>query len=497
MLPIDPPAWARDIVLYQIFPDRFASSDRVPKPGPLEAWDSPPTNEGFKGGDLRGVIEHLDHLTALGISALYLTPIFQSAANHRYHTYDYFRVDPLLGGDGALRELVDACHARDIRVVLDGVFNHVGRGFWPFHHVLENGGASPYREWFHLDPAVVHDGAQLDAYPPAGEPPTGYRGWWNLPALPKLNLANNEVRGHLLDVVEHWLRFGIDGWRLDVPLEIDDPSFWQAVHKRARSINPEAWIVAEIWHDAPEAMIANHFDGQMDYPLTEAILSFAGAGVLDERIVAQHDELARNIHAVDAAGFAARLGAIGDRSWASGEPAPANLTLLGSHDTPRVRSMLGNDRAAVRLAYLLLFTLPGAPCVYYGDEVGIEGEMDPGCRAAMPWDRPETWDRDLLGFVSALARYRNAHPELRADGITVTGAAWGAIGLQRGSTLVAINAGTEPATVALGWDPSGTTELAVPIATDSGLTSITARQLDGRFVIDVPARTGLIIPGPG
>ncbi|HEY5113141.1 MAG TPA: alpha-amylase family glycosyl hydrolase, partial [Coriobacteriia bacterium] len=130
-----PPAWVRDAVFYQVFPDRFARSLRVAKPGPLEAWDAPPTAHGFKGGDLMGIAEHLDELADLGVTALYLTPVFSSASNHRYHTYDYLAVDPLLGGTPALRELVDALHARGMRIVLDGVFNHVGRGFWPFHHV--------------------------------------------------------------------------------------------------------------------------------------------------------------------------------------------------------------------------------------------------------------------------------------------------------------------------------------------------------------------------
>ena len=140
------PDWVKDAVFYQIFPDRFAKSDRVRKDGlHLEAWDTPPTTYGFKGGDLAGVTDHLDYLQDLGITALYFNPIFASAANHRYHTYDYLNVDPILGGNAALRELIDAAHARDIRVVPDGVFNHASRGFWQFHHTLENGASSPYR----------------------------------------------------------------------------------------------------------------------------------------------------------------------------------------------------------------------------------------------------------------------------------------------------------------------------------------------------------------
>ena len=152
---VDTPAWVRDAAFYQIFPDRFAASERLRKPGAVEPWDTPPTTHGFKGGDLLGIAEHLDYLEDLGINAIYMTPIFQSASNHRYHTYDYYNVDPLLGGDAALRELLDRAHERGMRVVLDGVFNHTGRGFWPFHHILETGAASPYRDWFHLDEDVL------------------------------------------------------------------------------------------------------------------------------------------------------------------------------------------------------------------------------------------------------------------------------------------------------------------------------------------------------
>ena len=164
----DTPAWVREAIFYQVFPDRFASSDRVHKPGRLQPWDAPPTLDGFKGGDLRGVTEHLGYLEDLGITALYLNPVFQSASNHRYHTYDYFAVDPLLGGDDALRELLDAAHDRGMRVVLDGVFNHTGRGFWPFHHILETGADSPYRGWFHIDQARLDSGQPLLAYPRRG-----------------------------------------------------------------------------------------------------------------------------------------------------------------------------------------------------------------------------------------------------------------------------------------------------------------------------------------
>ena len=284
---VDSPAWVRDAVFYQVFPDRFASSLRVPKPGPLEPWSAPPTSSGFKGGDLLGIVDRLGYLGDLGVTALYLTPIFTSASNHRYHTDDYFSVDPLLGGDAALRELIDAVHARGMQIVLDGVFNHTGRGFWPFHHVVETGAASPYRGWFHLDEAVLSGERHLRAYPtpdetaeidrlrgegtPSGlasQQVLGYRAWWDLPALPKLDIDEPHVREMLFSVAEHWLRYGIDGWRLDVPEEIDDPDFWREFRHRVRTVNPDAYIVGEIWRVAPEWVSGDRFDALMNYPLT-------------------------------------------------------------------------------------------------------------------------------------------------------------------------------------------------------------------------------------
>ena len=198
---IQTPEWARHAVFYQIFPDRFARSERVKKPVNLEPWDSPPTSRGFKGGDLLGVVEHLDYLEALGITAIYFNPIFQSAANHRYHTHDYFRVDPILGGDAALRVLLDAAHARGIRVILDGVFNHASRGFYQFNHLMENGPASPYTEWFRVREFP------LNAFDDHKKP--NYACWWDNRELPQLNtdhiqaVSYTHLRAHetVLDLV--------------------------------------------------------------------------------------------------------------------------------------------------------------------------------------------------------------------------------------------------------------------------------------------------------
>ncbi len=428
---VDTPAWVRDAVFYQIFPDRFASSPRVPKPGPLEAWDAPPTDHGFKGGDLLGIVEHLDYLQDLGVNAIYLTPIFQSASNHRYHTYDYFHVDPLLGGDAALRELLDVAHERRMRVILDGVFNHTGRGFWPFHHVLENGPASPYRDWFHLDPDVLAGRRDLQPYPGRDVPRGGWLGydaWWDLPALPKLNTAHADVREYLLRVAEHWLQFGIDGWRLDVPKEIDDPSFWAAFRQRCRAVRADAYLVGEIWETAPEWVSGDRFDALMDYPLGEAILGYVGGSSLDMAAVLGHHEYRDHLRPLDGPGFAARLVEL--LAVYDPDVVAVQLNLLGSHDTPRALTVLGHDRAALRLAVLLQCLLPGAPCVYYGDEIGLAGGNDPASRGAFPWD-PAAWDHELRGFVRAALALRASDAALRHGATSIVGAYGPALAIER------------------------------------------------------------------
>jgi len=236
------PDWVKHAVFYQIFPDRFARSDSLDKPHNLEPWDSDPTPFGYKGGDLVGVRERLDYLQDLGVTALYFNPIFQSACNHRYHTHDYYKVDPLLGGDEAFDALLVECQRRGVRMVLDGVFNHASRGFFQFNDVLENGPASPWLDWFtfYEHPANAYDHAR----------PPGFQAWAGLHALPKLNTDNPQVREYLMRVGEYWLRKGIDGWRLDVPFEIHSDGFWQEFRQRAKSINPDAYIVGEIWGDS-------------------------------------------------------------------------------------------------------------------------------------------------------------------------------------------------------------------------------------------------------
>ena len=185
-------------------PTALRARRQFPNRPNLQPWGSVPTFHGYQGGDLIGVVEHLDHLITLGVNAIYFNPVFRSASNHRYHTHDYFQVDPMLGGNDALRALLDAAHARGIRVVLDGVFNHASRGFFQFNDILENGAESAYLDWFTVQ------GWPLRPY---GSAHPNYVAWWGNPALPKFNTARPRFADFLFDVARHWVEFGIDSQR--------------------------------------------------------------------------------------------------------------------------------------------------------------------------------------------------------------------------------------------------------------------------------------------
>lgn len=396
------PTWIQDAIFYQIFPDRFALSDKLEKPPNLQAWDAPPTSNAYKGGDLLGVIERLGWLTELGVNAIYFNPVFQSASNHRYHTHDYFRVDPLLGGDEVFDRLLEACRERGIRVVLDGVFNHASRGFLQFNDLLENGAESPWVDWFHVQ------AWPLRAYRES-EPPN-YSAWWGLHALPKFNTENRQVREFIMRVAEHWIRRGADGWRLDVPEEIKTDGFWEEFRRRVKSANPEAYLVGEIWGDASGwTNRAVRFDGTMNYLFTGAVLSFAAGKRIRDEVVEGANYQVRPPK--DANAYADAIDCLFDRY----DPASmrSNLNLLSSHDTPRAITAAGGDVDSMILAALLLFTFPGPPCVYYGEEIGLEGARDPDCRRGFPWDKPDSWNRDLLQAYKSLIALRRDHAALR------------------------------------------------------------------------------------
>ena len=365
------PEWVKSAVFYQIFPDRFARSPRYVPPGHFENWGAKPKTSGFCGGNLRGIIEHLDYIERVGANAVYLCPIFMSAANHRYHTVDYFRIDPVLGSLDDFDELVREIHRRGMRLILDGVFNHCSRGFFPFLSVMEEGEASPYRDWFHIRSFPVN------AY---SEKPN-YECWWGMAPLPKFNTDNVEVREYLFSVAEYWLRRGIDGWRLDVPNEIDDDDFWREFRMRVKRINPDAYIVGEIWDDPSRFLAGDQFDGVMNYPVRRLALEFLfPRGMRSADAVSTGDSTENSAAEISLPEFCKKFQSLFERNLFG-----VQMNLFGSHDTARLRTLAGENPDDALLALALLLCLPGAVSLYYGDEIGMEGGKDPDNRRCFPW----------------------------------------------------------------------------------------------------------------
>ena len=486
----DVPEWVKDAVFYQIFPDRFAKSDRIVKPNNLEPWGAPPSENGYQGGDLLGIVEHLDYLTELGVNALYLNPIFQSASNHRYHTHDYMKVDPLLGGDAALRELVEQSHNRGVRIILDGVFNHTSRGFFQFNDILENGADSPWLDWF-----IVEDWplAPYDASKPAN-----YASWWGIRALPKLNTDNPQVQEFLLQIAEYWIReFDIDGWRLDVPQEIRTEGFWEAFRKRVKRIKPDAYLVGEIWYDAADWLSGNRFDAVMNYPLSAAIIAFTAGDRVSPTLIEGRDY--DPYPAIDAAAFGRRIQRLLNLyKWPTTQ---VQYNLLDSHDTARLLSLARGDKATVRLATLFQMTYPGAPAIYYGDEIGLSGtevyddpHRDADARQAFPWHDKSLWDERLLNYFRRLITMRRKRSVLRHGRFIHLSAEDLCYSFARqdneDAVIVVLNASENAVTVSLSVGElfeDGT--ILSPIIGESSVDPIAAGELN----ISVPAREGVVL----
>jgi cyclomaltodextrinase len=378
------PEWVQDAIFYQIFPDRFANGDPNNDPPNLMNWGSTPTSWGFQGGDLNGILKKLDYLLDLGINAIYLNPIFQASSNHRYNTADYYHIDPKLGTLDDFHHLIESAHRNGVRIILDGVFNHCGRGFFAFNDILENQEYSPYRDWFHINHFPV------DAYSWGGA--TDYLGWWGMKSLPKFNTDNPKTRKYLLDVARYWIKQGADGWRLDVPNEINDDSFWAEFRRVVKSANSEAYLVGEIWSADPRWVGQEHFDGLMNYPIMEALAGFVATNTLDAVHFAEKVEGLLTLYPRE-------------NSYAMYIP-------LDSHDTERVLTRMGNNLIKTRLAYLFQFAYPGAPAIYYGDEIGLVGGKDPGCRGAFIWEETK-WNTELRSLLKALVKLRKNHIALR------------------------------------------------------------------------------------
>lgn len=377
------PEWAKSAIFYQIIPERFANGDPSNDPDPTEPWGGQPTNDNSFGGDLQGIIDHLDYIENLGVNAIYLTPVFHSPSNHKYDTLDYKKVDPQFGSNETLKQLVDACHARGIRVMLDAVFNHCSEHFPFFQDVVRHGEKSEYADWFHVReyPLAIRDG--IPSYDTFGF----------FPHMPKFNTANPRVKQYLLDVAEYWIKeIQIDGWRLDVASEIDH-HFWRDFRKIVKAANPDAYIVGEVWNDSMKWLLGDQFDSVMNYPFSSKVLEFFSQSAMDGYT------------------FANSMGFLLMRY-----PQQTNeviFNLLCSHDTPRVLTCVGEDKRRVKLCVVFLLTYMGTPCIYYGDEIGLIGGPDPDCRKCMEWD-PDKQDNELYDFYRLLIALRKDYDVLRS-----------------------------------------------------------------------------------
>ncbi|CAN5137269.1 glycoside hydrolase family 13 protein [soil metagenome] len=412
LAPIDVPAWARGTVIYQIFPDRFANGDPALNQVGAEPWGSPPKARGFQGGDLRGIIDHRDYLEALGVDLIYLNPIFLSPSTHRYDTVDYHQVDPHLGGDDVFAELVAAAHGRRMRVIIDASFNHCHPRFFAFQDMLEKGQNSKYRDWFTVNEWPIRikvrgplrawqrewlpiwagqAGLEIDFVDDGGAAvePT-YDSWYGVATMPRVNLANPDARAYMLDATARWLRDpGIDGWRMDVARYVDS-DFWPEFRKVARAARPDAYLIGEFFGDAGSWLQGDQFDATMNYSFRDLCLQFLATEQID------------GIQA--SAGFA--------RLWAQ-YPWPVTLVnqnLIGSHDTARFLTVAGGESWRLQLATFLQLTFPGAPGLYYGDEIEMSGATDPGSRGTFDWTSDPTRHRTfkLVAQLTALRRRTQA-----------------------------------------------------------------------------------------
>lgn len=400
------PAWTRDAVVYNIFPDSFAAGKRLAPNG------APPC----RGGTVRGVTENLDYIASLGFNCIYLNPIFAARSYHRYDTLDYYRIDPHMGAEDDLRDLVRRAHALGIRVILDGVFNHVSSDHPFFRDVLEKGRASRYYSCFYALP-------ETPRLPAAGELP-GYTCFSYVADMPKTNTADPFLRQYFCDVGAYWVRkFDVDGWRLDVANELDD-GFLRAFRASVKAAKSDALIVGEVWENAAHYLGGDMLDSAMNYDFRRYCRRFFAE------------------QTVDAETFDTNVSTLLLRY--NENALFAQLNLLDSHDVSRFLSLCGGKTERMELAVLLQMTFPGMPCVFYGDEKGLCGESEPEYRRPMEWDASspleEVYRRMIaLRKTHPALRYGSFHTELACGGVYRYSRVWSGTKI-----TVAMNLGAEP-----------------------------------------------------
>lgn len=434
-------------VMYQIFPDRFNQAgecdtaqklkpfwiheDKKDIPSYLPNADGEVQNCDFYGGNLKGIEEKLDYLRELGVSVIYLNPIFKAWSNHRYDTADYHKIDELLGNEEDFSQLCDAAHERGIRIILDGVFSHTGSNSKYFDKNAVFGGGA-----YHCPESVYRSWYDFEKYP------TVYKSWWGIETLPCVKEMDEGFLEYIINsdnsVIAHWLRLGADGFRLDVADELPD-EFIAALRARLKEIKPEALLIGEVWEDASNKIsygqrrryfTGGELDSVMNYPFRNCII----------------DYLRKND---DGSFFKETVMSIAENYPKS--VLNTLMNILSTHDTERILSVLSPELTPseksecaeykmphdarecailrLRAAAFLQFVLPGMPCIYYGDELGTEGLGDPFCRGYFEWDRVD--GNSLRDFYIALARVRNSNEVLKLGDVFVESDGCGRVIIER------------------------------------------------------------------
>jgi glycosidase len=388
------PQWVKETVWYQIFPERFANGDPSNDPEGVLPWDSKeyPGKQDFYGGDLQGVIDHLDYLSDLGINGIYFCPIFTAPSNHKYDTTDYLEIDPAFGDKELFRKLIEECHRRGIRIMLDAVFNHMGDTSPQWRDVLEKGEKSRFKDWFHIHSFPVQY-TKTDDFEVAED--LNYDTFAFTPHMPKLNTANKEVQEYILSIAKYWIQeFDIDAWRLDVANEVDH-QLWKKFAATCHELKDDFYLLGEVWHSSQPWLQGDEFTAVMNYAFTESIINY-----FLERTIPL-DKLVSNLNE--------------QLTLYRKQTNQMMLNTIDSHDTPRILTLAGGNKDLMRQVLAFLYLQQGIPCLYYGDEVGLDGGIDPDCRKCMIWD-PEKQDLQLFEFVKQLIALRRENQFTLCEG---------------------------------------------------------------------------------
>ena len=384
------PNWVKDTVWYQIFPDRFYSKNRT---STLPWGKLPVSNHELYGGDLKGVIEKLPYLHDLGVTGIYFTPIFKSPSAHKYDTTDYFLIDPQFGTNEDFKALVEKAHKLNIKVMLDGVFNHAGYDHPFFQDVIKHGEDSIYKDCFFIDQHPVVNFPLNEQ----GKPTNYYGLDLNLktfaftPYMPKWNTSNKLAEEHLLSCITYWIEhYDIDGWRLDVSNEISH-DFLRKIKAVSRKAKKDTFILGENWDSSTPWLLGDQLDSVMNYDLSYPLWKYL-----------EQEMDVRTFRSIVTTYLAKTPKHVMENMF----------NLVGSHDTIRIKRRLNDDIRRMKLAYGFMFLSSGAPNIYYGDEIGMTGEHDPDNRRCMLWDEKEQ-DLEFKNFIKHLITLRNTHPSFK------------------------------------------------------------------------------------